>query len=175
MLLQFRRADPDHHAGSGQDQHPTQALLDIYTLVAASSRSRPAPTARWCFVGDLARGRTVRSLSYLLTNYPNVRQVFIAPNRSRSGEDVLANLRSRGVAHQCSDDSARPSGGGRHLHTRVQDEWTRRRGTVRASTSPASTSPGAVEVAPSARHPDASACRGGEEISTAVDRDPRAM
>ena len=40
-------------------------------------------------MGDLARGRTVRSLSYLLTLYPGVRQYFVAPDSLQIGEDIV--------------------------------------------------------------------------------------
>src|SRR6185437_8825985 len=54
---------PIINAGDGPGQHPTQALLDLYTIRAELSRVDGVQVA---MVGDLANGRTVRSLAYLL-------------------------------------------------------------------------------------------------------------
>jgi len=81
------------NGGSGADQHPTQALLDLYTLV---SHFDLANTAGGSFtvamVGDLRRSRTAHSLCYLLALYPRIRQVFIAPDELQMGEDLTAYL-----------------------------------------------------------------------------------
>src|SRR5437870_9784216 len=54
---------PVINAGDGKGQHPTQALLDVYTIRAELGRVDGVEIA---MVGDLANGRTVRSLTYLL-------------------------------------------------------------------------------------------------------------
>lgn len=97
---QEMRAIPIVNAGSGSDEHPTQALLDMYTILrtfdfdetSASARSRlgqlkekysdlkPGPAGKtYLFCGDIGRGRTVRSLAATLAQYPGVRMFFVAP------------------------------------------------------------------------------------------------
>ena len=66
------------NAGSGAEQHPTQSILDMYTL-AAHTHLREDADISVAFVGDLKRSRTARSLAYLLALYPSVTQVFVAP------------------------------------------------------------------------------------------------
>lgn len=56
---------PIINAGDGKGQHPTQALLDIYTIQRELGR---LDNFKIAFVGDLASGRTVRSLCYLLAS-----------------------------------------------------------------------------------------------------------
>ena len=91
------RPIPIINAGSGKDQHPTQALLDIYTLLRSFETKGGLRNRTVTFCGDLLRGRTVRSLSYLLTNFENIRQVFVAPPELQVPDDVLAILREKGV------------------------------------------------------------------------------
>jgi aspartate carbamoyltransferase len=96
-----RRGVPIVNGGSGADEHPTQALLDIYTLQQvfsfeskkdSSRRSRFEESRRkhrgltkgldgktYCFCGDIGRGRTVRSLAKLLALYEDVTMVFVYP------------------------------------------------------------------------------------------------
>ena len=79
ILSNTERPVPVVNAGSGKDQHPTQALLDIYTLQRSFEKIGGIEGKKIAFVGDLARGRTVRSLAWLLTLYPGVKQYFVAP------------------------------------------------------------------------------------------------
>lgn len=65
------------NAGDGPGQHPTQALLDVYTIKKEIGR---LDNIKVGLVGDLANGRTVRSLAYLLTKFTNVELVFVAPD-----------------------------------------------------------------------------------------------
>jgi aspartate carbamoyltransferase catalytic subunit len=84
------------NGGSGADQHPTQALLELYTLQSYINIDSPAHK-RVAFIGDLKRSRTARSLAFLLSIYPQVEQVYVAPNELQIGEDVVAYLNSRSV------------------------------------------------------------------------------
>ena len=79
VLNQTDRAVPVINGGSGPDQHPTQALLDIYTLEREFSKNGGLDGKKIAMVGDLKRGRTVRSLSYLMKNYQDVELYFAAP------------------------------------------------------------------------------------------------
>lgn len=80
---------PVINAGDGAGQHPTQALLDLYTIRKELGRIEGLSVA---MVGDLANGRTVRSLTYLLSKYPEVKLYFVAPPPLRMKEDILAYL-----------------------------------------------------------------------------------
>ena len=67
---------PVINAGDGAGQHPTQALLDLYTIHKEIGK---IDGLRIAMVGDLAQGRTVRSLTYLLSKFQNIRVYFVAP------------------------------------------------------------------------------------------------
>ena len=129
MLSNSERPVPVINAGSGKDQHPTQALLDIYTLQRSFERRGGIDGKSIVFVGDLARGRTVRSLASLLTNYSGVTQYFVAPRPFQIGQDILAMLRGKGVKHEVSEDfhSLVPLADAIYM-TRIQDEWDAEKG-----------------------------------------------
>ena len=76
------------NAGSGSDQHPTQALLDFYTIYKYGLLKGK----KIAFVGDLLRGRTVRSLSLLLNKVNGTKLFFIAPNKYQIKSDILEQL-----------------------------------------------------------------------------------
>jgi aspartate carbamoyltransferase catalytic subunit len=79
------------NAGDGKGQHPTQALLDIYTIQKELGR---LDNFKIACVGDLASGRTVRSLCYLLGKFDNnIEIIFISPKNLRIGEDIKDYLR----------------------------------------------------------------------------------
>ena len=80
---------PIINAGDGAGQHPTQALLDIYTIADAFPEMSNLKVA---MVGDLRYGRTVRSLSYLLSKYENIEIIFVSPAVCRMERDIKAYL-----------------------------------------------------------------------------------
>jgi aspartate carbamoyltransferase catalytic subunit len=80
---------PIINAGDGPGQHPTQALLDLYTIRAELSR---IDGVRVAMVGDLANGRTVRSLAYLLSKFKDVKLWFVAPSQVAMRDDLKAHL-----------------------------------------------------------------------------------
>ncbi|MFN2463914.1 MAG: aspartate carbamoyltransferase [Candidatus Dormibacteria bacterium] len=85
---------PVINAGDGPGQHPTQALLDLYTI----EKERGAIDGlKIAMVGDLANGRTVRSLCYLLSKFEGVEITFVAPPTVAMGADIKAHLAERGV------------------------------------------------------------------------------
>lgn len=93
MMNELGKNIPVINAGSGKDQHPTQALLDIYTLLREFERSPTSLDSKTiAFVGDLKRGRTVRSLTYLLTNYENIKMYFVSPPELKLGSDLTDYL-----------------------------------------------------------------------------------
>ena len=120
MNMAERRV-PIVNGGSGADQHPTQALLDIYTIRKALGEIDGKTVA---MVGDLARGRTVRSLSYLLRNYKNVHILYVAPERLRIGADIRAFLKRHNVAFDEADSIDDIVGKADAIYmTRIQWEW----------------------------------------------------
>lgn len=124
ILSNSERPVPIVNAGSGKDQHPTQALLDVYTLQRSFENRGGIDGKRIVFVGDLARGRTVRSLAFLLTNYRDVEQVFVAPQSLQVGVDIQDLLREAGVRFTLTGDfEAEIPGADAIYMTRVQDEW----------------------------------------------------
>ncbi len=93
---------PIINAGDGKGgQHPTQALLDLYTMYKERGSIEGLKIA---FVGDLAHGRTVRSLSYLLGKYERVKLYFIAPPVIQMREDILEYLDYRDIWYDTLDD-----------------------------------------------------------------------
>jgi|SRR3989339_814087 len=85
---------PVINAGDGRGQHPTQALLDLYTINSEMGRVKDLNIS---LVGDLANGRTVRSLCYLLAKYPNNKLTFVSPENLRMKEDIKEHLREHKV------------------------------------------------------------------------------
>ena len=175
-LSNSSRPIPILNAGSGKDQHPTQALLDIYTLVRSFENKGGLDGRTVVFCGDLLRGRTVRSLSYLLTNFRDVRQVFVAPGELQVPEDVTAVLDGKGVSYSVSGDLREAVREADAVYmTRIQDEWDSSKGaSARIDTSRfkfgagelAALKPDGVIMHPLPRR---------DEIATCCDHDPRAM
>jgi aspartate carbamoyltransferase catalytic subunit len=123
LFDRINRTVPILNAGSGKDQHPTQALLDIYTLERSFQHLGGIDGKVIGMMGDLRRGRTVRSLCYLMKHYRNMRLVFIAPPDFRMGEDIKSHLREHGVAFSETEDmeAALPDLDAIYI-TRIQDE-----------------------------------------------------
>nr|XP_043621935.1 aspartate carbamoyltransferase, chloroplastic-like [Erigeron canadensis] len=92
---------PVINAGDGPGQHPTQALLDVYTIEREIGKLDGIKVA---LVGDLANGRTVRSLAYLLAKYNNVKIYFVSPEVVKMKEDIKEYLTSKGVEWEESAD-----------------------------------------------------------------------
>ena len=92
---------PVINAGDGNGgQHPTQALLDLYTIY----RERPLNGLSIAFIGDLERGRTARSLAYLLSKFDRVKIHFVAPPELQMKPDILQYLDRHGVCFELSAD-----------------------------------------------------------------------
>jgi len=122
------RSVPIVNAGSGADEHPTQALLDIYTLQRTfqftDAKDSPVATRLdslqrdypdlsrglshkvYGFCGDVGRGRTVRSLATLLAKYEGVTMIFVAPdNRTLALRDDLRRRLTDGGVRMFEVDS----------------------------------------------------------------------
>lgn len=126
--------DTDHpvpviNAGSGKDQHPTQALLDIYTLRRSFLHRGGIAQKQIAFVGDLRRGRTARSLALLLTQFAGIKLYFVAPPEYQIGRDILSFLDHQKTAYEITDDFEKviPEVDAIYM-TRLQDEWDQEEG-----------------------------------------------
>jgi aspartate carbamoyltransferase catalytic subunit len=87
---------PVINAGCGKGQHPTQALLDLYTI----KRERGGIDGTTIAVlGDLKYGRTVRSLCYLLGKFKSIRIFFVSPPSLRIGRDILEYLGEKSISY----------------------------------------------------------------------------
>jgi len=91
---------PIINAGSGAHQHPTQALLDLYTIERERGTFEGLTVA---FVGDLRHGRTVRSLAYLLGKFSQRKIIFASPSDLCVGQDIKDYLKERGVNYLETD------------------------------------------------------------------------
>jgi aspartate carbamoyltransferase catalytic subunit len=86
---------PIINAGDGKGgQHPTQALLDLYTIF---KEFKSIDGVKVAMVGDLAHGRTVRSLAYLLGKFERVKLYFVAPPLLQIKKDILDYLERHNV------------------------------------------------------------------------------
>jgi aspartate carbamoyltransferase catalytic subunit len=96
LMDRIQRPVPIINAGSGRDQHPTQALLDIYTLERSFEHMGGIDGKTIALMGDLKRGRTVRSLAYLMKNYRDVTLIFVAPKPFQMGETIKQHVVDNG-------------------------------------------------------------------------------
>ncbi|MDD5489685.1 MAG: aspartate carbamoyltransferase [Candidatus Moranbacteria bacterium] len=92
------------NAGDGAGQHPTQALLDLYTIKRffenELGKNIHNEKINIAFVGDLANGRTVRSLAYLLNKYQDPEKLeffFVSPTVLKMRDDIKEYLEGKGV------------------------------------------------------------------------------
>jgi aspartate carbamoyltransferase catalytic subunit len=163
---------PVINAGDGVGQHPTQSLLDLYTIRKEIGR---VDDLRIAMVGDLAQGRTVRSLTYLLSKFRGVKIYFVAPPLLKMKEDILDHLKEHNVwfTEETALDKVLPEVDVVY-QTRVQKErfgdritdYERCRGVyVLQKDSLALLRPNAIIMHPLPRL---------DEISMEVDQDPRA-
>jgi len=82
---------PILNAGSGAEEHPTQALMDLYTLQKEKGKIDGLKIA---LVGDLRYGRTVHSLAYALSLY-NIELYLISPESLRMRHEVIRAIKSK--------------------------------------------------------------------------------
>lgn len=84
---------PVINGGDGAGQHPTQSLLDIYTIQKEKGRLLNLTVT---LAGDLKNGRTVHSLSWVLGKY-GPRFYFVSPEELRMPEEITKALREDGI------------------------------------------------------------------------------
>lgn len=83
------------NGGDGVGEHPTQALLDLYTI---KKERRNLKDLKISLVGDLKYGRTVHSLSYALASF-NPQFIFCSPASLSMPKAILKNLKNRGISY----------------------------------------------------------------------------
>lgn len=110
---------PFINAGDGPGQHPTQALLDLYTI---NSECGKVDGLKIAMVGDLRYGRTVHSLSYLLGLYKDISFTLISPKELTMPEKVTSFLNEKNIPYEEHDDIAAGLDCDVLYMTRVQQE-----------------------------------------------------
>src|SRR5512136_434791 len=171
------RPVPVINGGSGSDQHPTQALLDVFTLQQSFEYQGGLDGKTVLMCGDLKRGRTVRSLSYLMKNFRGVKIIYAAPAAFQMKEDVCSFLERHGIHYFIETHSLEKVLGEADAiyMTRIQDEHDATPGESGKTdvskfrltlANMAYVKPNAVIMHPFPRR---------DEIDVAIDPDPRAM
>jgi len=165
------------NGGSGTDQHPTQAILDVYTLQYSFSNQGGLDGKTILMCGDLKRGRTVRSLSYLMKNFEGIQIIYAAPKAFQMEDDVCSFLDRYNIQYHIETKALKNvlSKADAIYMTRVQDEHD----AVAGDSGKTDTSrfklglsdmskvrPNAVIMHPFPRR---------DEIDVTIDSDPRAM
>lgn len=88
---------PVLNGGDGTNEHPSQALLDLYTIrKELGSRGRDVDGLRIALIGDLRHGRTVHSLCKLLALYHGIAYKLVAPPGLGLPEDIIEALHAQG-------------------------------------------------------------------------------
>jgi len=88
---------PFINAGDGANEHPTQCLLDLYTIQKEKGSLNGLHVAFAC---DPLQSRTIRSLALGLSQYDDIRFTFISPESLKASKDMLDVFDDRGVAYE---------------------------------------------------------------------------
>ncbi|MCV6620758.1 MAG: aspartate carbamoyltransferase [Cellvibrionaceae bacterium] len=115
---------PVINGGDGPNEHPSQALLDLYTIKKElAANNRDIDGLRIAMIGDLKHGRTVHSLCKLLMLYKNVQLTMVSPPELAMPEAIIEQLREAGHSVLISDDLAASLGDQDIAYaTRIQEE-----------------------------------------------------
>ncbi|MCH7902470.1 aspartate carbamoyltransferase, partial [archaeon] len=84
--------NPIINAGDGANQHPTQTLLDLYTIKKVLGKIDGVTIA---LAGDLKYGRTVHSLLYALAKFNNIKVYLISPENLRMPQYIIDDTRDK--------------------------------------------------------------------------------
>jgi aspartate carbamoyltransferase len=113
------------NAGDGTGEHPTQALLDLYTIQTELGRVNDLTIT---FMGDLTHGRTVHSLVRLFVHFPNIKVIYASSFPMTS--EVVEYVGSFGIEQRvCSLEDALPETDVLYV-TRIQKERFQFSGTT---------------------------------------------
>ena len=91
---------PVINAGDGSNEHPSQTLLDLFTI---DQKFGQIDGIKIAMIGDLCYGRTVHSLSYALMNYNNITIYYVAPQSLQIPNDIEKKLQENNINFYCSD------------------------------------------------------------------------
>ncbi|WP_394127458.1 aspartate carbamoyltransferase [Vibrio hepatarius] len=94
LASEFSNGVPIINGGDGANQHPTQTLLDLFSIYETQGTLDNLNVA---FVGDLKYGRTVHSLTQALAKFNNVRFFFIAPDALAMPDYICEELEESGI------------------------------------------------------------------------------
>lgn len=101
LAAQFAGKIPVINAGDGANQHPTQTLLDLFTIQESQGSLNNLHIA---MVGDLKYGRTVHSLTQALSKFDNNHFYFIAPEALAMPAHILHLLEEKGITYSLHDN-----------------------------------------------------------------------
>lgn len=90
---------PVINAGDGPNQHPTQTMLDLYTMMKEGGKLDGITVA---FMGDLKYGRTVHALSVALSHF-KIKQILISHPSLKMPAEFLQILKDRGIVYEAYD------------------------------------------------------------------------
>ncbi|MFD2167743.1 aspartate carbamoyltransferase [Thalassotalea euphylliae] len=114
---------PVINGGDGANEHPTQALLDLFTIRSEMSRfEKGIDNLDVVLMGDLKHGRTVHSLSKLLSLYNNVKVTMVAPDALQMPDNVISTLENAGHKVVLTDKIAGNLACDVIYQTRIQQE-----------------------------------------------------
>ncbi|MBI3379544.1 aspartate carbamoyltransferase [Candidatus Gottesmanbacteria bacterium] len=112
---------PVINAGDGINEHPTQALLDVYTI---QNELGKLENLHIVFFGEMGHYRPVNSLAKLLTIFPEVKMTFVSPPEVKLQEPVRQYLRKNNIQFQETDDIKKVINDADVLYvTRVKKEY----------------------------------------------------
>ena len=159
---------PILNGGAGKGEHPTQALLDVYTI---REYRGTVDNLKIAVLGDLLNGRTIHSLLRLVSLYDNVEVYGLSKECFALPQEYIDMLSERGIEYKkCSSFDDIPNDVDVLYHTRIQSErfegdFGREEYIINKETLN-KFSNHTIVLHPLPRN---------EEISTDIDDDPRAM
>ena len=115
---------PVINGGDGSNEHPSQALLDLYTIQKELSQNKKSlDSLRIALVGDLKYGRAVHSLCKILSKYDDVKMNLISPEELKLPKDLLNQIKDSGVSVGETENLEKGISGVDIIYvTRVQEE-----------------------------------------------------
>lgn len=159
---------PMINGGAGKGEHPTQALLDVYTI---REHRKTLDGVKVAILGDLLNGRTIHSLLRLVSLYENVEVYGLSKECFALPQEYIEMLKIRGIEYKkCTSFDEIPNDVDIMYHTRIQSERFEgdfgREEYIIDKEVLNKFSPNTIVLHPLPRN---------EEIATDIDDDPRAM
>jgi aspartate carbamoyltransferase catalytic subunit len=103
VMKTSKRELPIINAGSGKKEHPTQGVLDYYTIRESFSGKTEGKVV--AYVGDCLRGRTVHSLAKIMSLHKNSTAYFVGPEELQIDEGTRTYIEDRGTKVHCVTES----------------------------------------------------------------------